>query len=33
MLQYPAIIRRPILDLGTTRTLGFSAARFAALFS
>jgi Spx/MgsR family transcriptional regulator len=33
MLQHPTIIRRPVVDLGTVRNLGFSAARFAALFS
>ena len=33
MLQHPAIIKRPIIDLGAVRSLGFSRGQFAALFS
>ena len=33
MLEYPAMIKRPLLDTGTTRVLGFSADRYQDLFS
>jgi len=33
MLTNPAIIKRPILDLGNTRVAGFDPARYLALFS
>ncbi|MGD2056721.1 MAG: ArsC family reductase [Gammaproteobacteria bacterium] len=33
MLQHPAVIRRPVVALGTVHSLGFSPARFATLFS
>jgi arsenate reductase-like glutaredoxin family protein len=33
MLAHPAIIRRPILELGASRHLGFSETDYAALFS
>lgn len=32
MVRTPAIIRRPLLDTGTTRYLGFSAARYQEIF-
>ncbi len=33
MVELPAIIKRPILDLGERRELGFSEARYTELFS
>jgi Spx/MgsR family transcriptional regulator len=33
MLEQPAIIKRPLLELGTVRYLGFSDARYGSLFS
>ena len=33
MLEYPAMIKRPLLDTGTSKVLGFSADRYRALFS
>jgi arsenate reductase (glutaredoxin) len=33
MLEHPALIRRPLLELGAARYLGFSEAHYAALFS
>ena len=33
MLTHPAIIKRPLLELGAVRYLGFSDARYSALFS
>lgn len=33
MLDNPAIIKRPVLDLGTSRVIGFKAADYQTLFS
>ena len=33
MLEYPAMIKRPLLDMGTSRVLGFSTDRYQELFS
>ncbi len=33
MLEYPAMIKRPLLDTGTNKVLGFSADRYQDLFS
>ena len=33
MMTHPAIIKRPVLDLGVSRHVGFSTASYSALFS
>ena len=33
MVEYPSIVRRPILDTGAVRHAGFSASRYEALFT